>query len=154
MTRHRRHTQTFGGIRKTTTWSSNGDVTWSSSTGTANNRITNTTKNNGQSYTTYTTRYGDGSYESHRLSNNHKPISKHPKDYQYTYTSREDREELRMMKCSNKSGTSVDSHTDGVQQEEDWVNLPKLDAYFLILGLTAFVVFTIFYFTTVLPGLL
>jgi hypothetical protein len=71
--RHTRHSHTNGNRRHTTTQSSNGRVTQSSSLKTGNVRVTQTSDNQGHSYTTITTRYGDGSYSTQRLEKHSKP---------------------------------------------------------------------------------
>jgi cobalamin biosynthesis Mg chelatase CobN len=55
-------------VRKTRTQSSTGSYTNSTSVKTGTGRTTYTQKSNGQSYTTVTTRMGDGSIERRRIS--------------------------------------------------------------------------------------
>ena len=71
--RHTRHSHTNGLRRYTTTKSSDGRVTQSSSLKTGNTRVTQTSDNRGHTYTTITTRYGDGSYSTERLNKHPKP---------------------------------------------------------------------------------
>jgi cobalamin biosynthesis Mg chelatase CobN len=69
MARIKRTTRKLGtNSRATTTTSSKGTFTNSNSTKSGNVRTTRTTKSNGQSYTTQTVRYGDGSYERKRTT--------------------------------------------------------------------------------------
>ena len=90
MTRHKRHSYTNGGRRYTTTESSDGRVTNSSSFKSNNTRVTQTNDNRGHSYTTITTRYGDGTYESKRLGTQPKTPRKHVEPiYEYSW-QRED----------------------------------------------------------------
>lgn len=64
----RKSVKTSPNSRRTTTSSSKGTFTTSNSTKAGNQRMTYTQKSNGQSYTTITTRFGDGSYERRRVS--------------------------------------------------------------------------------------
>ena len=151
MSSHKRHSHTSGNTRFTTTASSNGTITHSTSTGGPHSRTTHTMKSNGDSYTTYTTRSESGWSETKRVSDHHKEHKHHSNNTRQPFYSREDREELRLMRMRKNRQSSL---YDYKFPEEDWVELPKRNWYFITIGLTAFAVFMIFYFTTILPFLL
>lgn len=147
MTYHKRHSSIHNGVRTTVTNSSDGSYVRSTSTGSSHNKITSTVKSGGESYTTYTTRRSDGSYESRRVGN-HKP-KEHKAGPVYTY-SWEDREHRRMERAKRNQSHSQDNP----DHYEEFNELPKFDWYFGSIIATVFVVLLVFYFTTILPLLM